>query len=187
MRGRRSTWLTIGAVVICLFVAGSLTGFGWTAQIRLDSGDLRYCFLSIPLSFDRMPEPQRSAILAIARESGSLPTEWRTCAIYPLPTSNNPDSMCRGFYHEAAAWVAADRTIARMALEDIAAYVRKTKAQYLLPDSVWILGPVVVSWETGAVPADWRTNDMVQMYCENKGYAIPEKPASAPIIHGDNP
>jgi hypothetical protein len=159
------------AIAIPLF-----TEFGKTAQIRLDTGDLRWCIWGMPVGFEDMPEPYRGRILAASQGSTVLRAKWRTCAIYPLPTSNNPDSMCRRFYREASAWCSVDPTIARFALEDIATYINNTKAQWSLPDSIWILGPDVVSWGTGQVTADWRTNHMVQMYCEQRGYKIPNQP-----------
>jgi hypothetical protein len=165
---------------------GALTGFGWTGQMRLDSGDVRYCFWGVPLSTTRMTEPQRTVILRIASGSPILRPVWRTCVTYPLPTSNNSDAMCRQLYREAAAWGDVDSTIARMALEDIAMYIEKTKAQFSLPNSIHVLGPDVVSWNDGHVAPDWRTNESVRMYCEERGYAPPTA-HELPDLNGDVP
>jgi hypothetical protein len=153
--------------------------------MRLDSGDVRYCFLGIPLSTKRMTEPQRTAILRIASGSLILRPVWRTCVVYPLPTTNNPDAMCRRFYREAAAWVDVDATIARMALEDIATYIEKTRAQYSLPDSCHVLGPDVVRRD-GRIVDDWRTNEMVRIYCEDRDHTLPTACESSEE-NGDSP
>src|SRR5262249_30049256 len=122
----------LGTVVIAcgLFVATLVTGRGWTGQIRLDCGDLRYCLFGIPLTYDSMPEPWRSSLIAVVKASPVARPVWRTCVTYPLPTSNNSDRMCRRFYCDAAAWVAIDPAIARFAVEDIADYINKTNARY---------------------------------------------------------
>lgn len=157
-------------VVYCL-----LSGYGFSGQIRLDTGDLRYCFLGVPYLYEPMPEPDRSALLSIAKESDLLKPAWHTCVRYPLPTTNNPDLMCRTFYAYAAAWARADGDLGKLALEDLATYIQKTGAQYGLPDSCLIFSAFLLERDDNgnlrAVDA-WRDHERVRCYCEKKGYDL---------------
>ena len=152
-----------------------------SADIRLDTGDLRYRWFGVPVWYDRMPEPTRSHLLAAAAGSAVLTPEWQTCVTYPLPTSNNTDAMCRGFYAEGADWIPADPGVARLVLEDVATYVRRTNARSGLPASVRMLSPLGVMGIDArgirTIRPDWRDDPEVQAYLQSKGY-VP--PATAP-------
>ncbi|HUU95110.1 MAG TPA: hypothetical protein VM487_05175 [Phycisphaerae bacterium] len=174
----RGTKRTLFAFLLAVFAAlatALLSGYGVSGQIRLDTGDLRYRFLGVPFRYDAMPEPERSMLLSLAQESDRLSSEWRTCVRYPLPTSNNPDVMCRGYYVYATAWIGVDRRLARLALEDVADYVETTGAQYGLPDACLVLSPLVVeraSDDTLRVIDDWRNHEDVVAYCQMKGHDV---------------
>jgi hypothetical protein len=171
----------VPAVTAIVFYC-ALTGHGFSGEIRLDTGDLRYCFLGIPYSSRRMPEPERSLLLSVARDSEILKPQWHTCVRYPLPTSNNSDLMCRRFYCHATAWISVDPALARLILEDIAKYVVETDARYSLPESCPMLTPPTVEWEDSGrarVPEDWRDSVGSEWYCEQKGYSPPGAPPIA--------
>lgn len=168
----------IAVLAVILF-----TGYGTSAQVRLDTGDLRHCILGIPCSYEMMPEPERSTLLQLAKNSPILRPDWYTCAVFPLRTSNNSHYMCRGFYRDAARWAGTDATIARFAAEDIATYVITTHANYSLPECFSVLRTIDRFFN--APPDNWRTNDFVQAYCETKGYVPPPPPPEAE--DGDSP
>src|SRR4051794_11018966 len=108
-RVRLTRGRVIGLGVLLVAVGIILRGGPLTsADIRLDTGDLRYRYLGVPLSYERMPEPQRSRLLALAAGSNVLRPEWHTCATFPKVGSNNPDRMCRGWYFQASVWAAED-------------------------------------------------------------------------------
>ena len=165
-------------IVIILLMLGLDFLFGpHSGQIRLDTGDLRYCWFGIPFQYDRMPEPHRSKLLALASKSPSIPAKWVTCVTYPLPSSNNTDIMCRDFYELTAIWADEDPKIARWALEDIVDYIRDTHVQYGLPKSCAIFD--VVDRIGRKVEADWRDQDEIKLYCAAHGY-VPPPPATRP-------
>jgi len=109
-----------------ILILGILTlGLAWaygptSAQIRLDTGDLRYCWWGIPLRHELMPEPDRSKIMALARKSKAVPEIWVTCVRYPKHTSNNPDLMYQHFYEDIAMQADEDQDLAIWQLEDVA-------------------------------------------------------------------
>jgi hypothetical protein len=151
-----------------LMVVGPSSG-----EIRLDTGDLRYCWWWVPVRYERMPEPERSRIQVVAAAGPAVPAEWVTCVRYPLRCSNNPDLMCRSFYASIAAWSGEDPKIARWALEDVVNYVRTTHAQYGLPASGHVLSGFIVEMSKGRVVADWRDQEEMKAYCAAHGYVLP--------------
>src|SRR4051794_30927178 len=104
MRPRRllsSTIFSLLAIVALMTISGrALT----SADIRLDTGDLRYRYFGIPIVYEKMPEPQRTRLLALTAGSAVCRNEWYQCAVFPLPTTNHTDGMCRGFYMKIDAW-----------------------------------------------------------------------------------
>src|SRR5256885_1750755 len=97
-----------------------LNGFN-SATVRLDCGDVRYKFLGITTSEIRLPEHERSDLIAIAKTSSKLSPEW---IWIEHGGTHNPDRMCADFYRQAAAWTKVDPTITRLLLEDSADYIR---------------------------------------------------------------
>jgi len=140
------------------------------------SGDLPECFLGIPLVHERMPEPARSQLLALAANSNVLRPEWCKCATFPLRSSNNEDGMCRGWYYKACYWAAQDPQLARLMLEDVASYIASTNANQGLPTSVDFLSGFFIETDaTGqwVVKQGWRQDDELLAYAQSKGYNLP--------------
>lgn len=172
---KRRIFLLVG-VGIALCVIWSIVFGPSSADMRLDTGDIRYRYFGVPLIYERMPEPQRSRLLSLASTSSILVAEWHQCANYPLPTTNNTDAMCRGFYTKVDAWIDVDPHIARLAAEDLATYIRVTNARESLPESYALLSGFVVDWTNAnryAVRGDWRDDEAVRAYFEAHGVAIP--------------
>jgi hypothetical protein len=172
-------------IVLCVLMFGLavfLRGGPLTsADIRLDTGDLRYCYLGIPLVYERMPEPQRSQLLALAANSKVLRPEWCKCATFPLRSSNNEDGMCRGLYYKASVWAAQDPQLARLLLEDVAAnYIAAPNATQGSSASVGLLSGFFVQPDTTGkwvVKQGWRQDEEALEYAKAKGYNLP---ATAP-------
>lgn len=153
------------AVVALMTISGrALT----SADIRLDSGDLRYRYFGIPIVYERMPEPQRTRLLALTAGSSVCRDVWRQCAVFPLRTTNNSDAMCRGFYLKIDAWIDVDRALARAGIEDVGRYVIETRVREGLPRSFPLMLPVERG-EGGRmrVRAEWREDERVQVYRES--------------------
>lgn len=112
-------------LIAAVLLLGFACAYGPTsAQIRLDTGDLRYCWWGIPLRQEQMPEPERSKIQALAKKSKAVPEIWVTCVEYPKHTSNNPDLMYQGFYEKIARHADDDPGLALWQLEDLAAVIQ---------------------------------------------------------------
>lgn len=172
---KRRILVFVGLGALLLFGLGVVLGPS-SADIRLDTGDLRYRYFGIPIVYERMPEPQRSRLLALASQSPILVSEWHQCANYPLPTTNNTDGMCRDFYFKIDAWIDVDPQIARLAAEDVASYIRDTNALESLPKSYSLLSGFVVEWTADnrqSVREDWRDDEGVRAYFDTHGIAIP--------------
>jgi len=134
----------IGTVVVALLFLIIVVGAGPTSgQIRLDTGDLRYCRWGIPLSYKRMPEPARSKIVVLAAKSPAVPATWVTCITYPRSPESNTDSMCRGCYWYISIWADEDPKIARWALEDLVDYIPRMLTRGGLPESAPVLSDFV--------------------------------------------
>jgi hypothetical protein len=161
------------AIVAVMVISGrALT----SADIRLDSGDLRYRYFGIPIVYERMPEPQRARLLALTSGSSVCRNVWCPCAVFPLPTSNNTDAMCRGFYMKMDAWIDVDRTLARAGIEDVGRYVIDTGVRQGLPRSFPLMRPVELG-KGGRmrVRSDWREDEGVQLYRESVAATRPAK------------
>lgn len=176
----RRLMILVGVFAVVLFVG--FRGIGPTSgQIRLDTGDLRYCWWGIPLYYKPMPEPWRSKVMTLASEAPAVPAKWVTCVTYPLSTSNNQDIMCGDFYVSVAMWADEDPKIARWAMDDVVEYIELSHATSGLPNSCHVLGPFLVDYELGRVRADWRDQAEVMEYCSSHGYVpASTSPASAP-------
>jgi hypothetical protein len=121
--GRRN--LRRASILIGLLILGYGVIHGpRNGQIRLDTGDLRYCWWGIPLEYDEMPEPQRSKIVALAKKSSAVPAIWVMCVRYPKDTTNNLDIMYQGFYRRIAWQAGEDPDLAKWQLEDVAATIQ---------------------------------------------------------------
>lgn len=163
-----------GIVVMLAYALRS----GPSAEIRLDTGDLRYLYWGIPFQYRWMPEPARSQLIVLSAGSNTLKPEWHSCAT--RVGSNNADGMCQGFYRKATAWIAVDPHLARMIANDIANYVRNTGVRQGLPDSFGMLAFVLDMDNKGSwhVKPGWQQDEMVMDYLQRKGYSLPAtKPA----------
>jgi hypothetical protein len=165
-RGRRYA-LALALVIIGWAV---VTGPS-SADIRLDTGDLRYRFLGIPLYYEPMREPCRTQLLQLARESKTLTDDWCQCADFPLPTSNNTHLMCRTFYCEITAWIKEDPTLALLIAEDVARYIRQTQVREGLPESIHLLSYArpdpTGNW---ILRPGWRDDEAIKAYLAARGY-----------------
>jgi hypothetical protein len=168
---RTCIWLAI-AFLILLGAYGFLTG-PTSGQIRLDTGDLRYCWYGIPLRYEPMPEPLRTHLLAITSTSPRIPPRWVTVVTYSLRGTNNTDAMCWDFYWYIAVRAKEDPHIARLALDDTVKYIDDTRAESGLPDCTMILSSRIVDRSTQTLDPAWRDNNEVQEYCAAHGYTPP--------------
>jgi hypothetical protein len=157
------------AVGLFLFQDSLLT----SADIRIDTGDLRYRYLGIPLVYRRMPEPERSLILKLGNGSTILRPEWRTCRVYP-GGRNNTDLMCLDFYAEVNVWGKEDPHLARLMVEDIANYITAAHATQGLPACAEALS--LATWQPNGqfgIAPGWQRDEAVIAYANSKGYTLP--------------
>ena len=136
-----------------------------SADIRLDTGDLRYCFYGIPLSHEPMPEPQRSQLLALTKMSRVCIPMWVRCAEFPQSGTNCKECMCRNFYCRGLAWSDEDPNVALAIIEDIALYIKATNAKAGAPESSYLLR-YAERTSSGKVRlnSDWKSDPHVQAY-----------------------
>jgi hypothetical protein len=147
-----------------------------SAEIRLDTGDLRYRYLGLPLVYERMPEPQRSQLLALAAGPEVLCPAWHACATFPLPSSNNTHLMCRGWYAKACVWAKQDPRLARLMLEDVANYIATKNAAHGLPECSMMLSALFIEPDAGGrlvLKQGWRQCGDVAAYATERGYNLP--------------
>lgn len=141
-----------------------------SAEIRLDTGDLRYMLRGKVLWERTMDEPDRTALLSVSTRSPVLKNEWHRCARFPLPSSNNTDRMCRRFYRCAATWIRVDPAIGLLVAEDVARYVERTKAEKSLPDCISLLNWVGYDRNGGMIVAEgWQHDESVVDYLRHHG------------------
>jgi hypothetical protein len=170
---------TSKVIVLCILLIALVTflrgGLLSSADIRLDTGDLRYRYLGLPLFYERTSEPERSQLLALASNSKVLRPDWHTCAKFPLHGSNNPVAMCRGWYFRANIWAAQDPQLARLMLEDVANYIKATNATQGLPaSSIFLSGLFVETNSKGwFLKQGWRQDDELLVYTRSKSYTLP--------------
>jgi len=174
----RGFWIALALAALGVFIlfCGPSSG-----DIRLDTGDRRYCYLGIPLSNRPMPEPYRSKLLALANKSPAIPSTWVQCVTYPLPSSNNTDLMCADFYRNVAIWSDEDPTLARLALEDVANYVPRMLSHGGLPEPFPLLTPLIIDHRTNTINPDWRTDAEIQPYLAAHHYTPPPPVTPRPV------
>lgn len=170
---RTKRYLGYASLILVVWITLSAISGPSSTDIRLDTGDLRYRFCGIPITVSTMPEPQRTRLLDLAKQSDVIDSSWHQCADYPLPTTNNTDSMCRWFYLNLAAWIDEDPDLAILLMEDVASYIRKTNARHGGPENPYLLLRCVERKDDGSrvVKEGWREDDQVQMELEALGYS----------------
>jgi hypothetical protein len=155
-----------GILLVCVTTRGPTT-----AEIRLDTGDLRYCWWGIPLKYEMMPEPSRSKLLTVASRTPSIPAKWVTCVSKPWTrTTLRTHRTSVHFYHCIAIWSDEDQKIASWAMEDVVYWINgmTTHGGSLKCSSV--LSGFVVDVNKGTIDPRWREMDAVRYYCDVHGY-----------------
>lgn len=142
----------------------SLLGVGSAIQVRLDTGDQRFCFWGFPVMTTPMQAESRQALLSL--DDPEVPRRWVGCATDV--GTNHAAAMVYCFYRDAAAWVDVDPQIARLILRDIARYLEATHALQGLPDCSSMLW--LDTHQRFHVPEGWEQNPQVQAYLAAKGY-----------------
>jgi hypothetical protein len=98
-------------IIVATLVVGWIMFVGPTgAQIRLDTGDLRYTYYGIPGASERMGEPARTRILSLAATSSVLKAKWVSV---PYDAEHVPHEKLDEMYWKAAAWEKVDWRIAK--------------------------------------------------------------------------
>jgi hypothetical protein len=177
------------AVLAVLFLLSMpfCTGAGRTMQVRIDSGQIRDCWLGIPWKTRSKGD---EGLLSVAAMPPPIPAEWHTVDWGPRETHGSLANGLPYAYYAASAWVAADRQIARFVLEDLRRMVERLEIRDLdgavacYPDT--ILSPSVVAHRVGAlqIAPDWRTDPDVLLYCREKGHEPPPAANGQPDAGG---
>lgn len=173
MRTRIVTWIERSLLVIVLFVLGAIffpTPRPTSAEIRLDTGDLRYLRGDQVVKFREMEEPYRSTLLTVAGNSTALKAQWHLCSNNPSDPEHNTDKRCQRFFRNAAAWIIADREIGLLVAEDVVQYIETTDGQISAPDCypllIWVQkGPD----GTLVVLNGWQKDEQVIQYLSQHG------------------
>jgi hypothetical protein len=161
----------VAAPVLLLIGYGYIRGdLRTSADIRLDTGDLRYRYFGIPLYYQRMPEPRRSQLLALAAQSKILTSQWQRCATFPLQSSCSEDFMWRDRYFRASVWASQDPTLARLMLEDEAAALRNQTFGCHFLNNVYVQMDNTRKW---VVVPGWQQDPDLLTYMAIKHYTPP--------------
>ena len=170
MAGR--TKRVIGAVLFSLVVivgAAALTWrFGRWAEIRTDTGELRFCFLGIPYEYVYHYKPHRDILYQAAQIEPPIKSEWLRCGHFP----DDGYWYCWHMYREATAWWSVDPRITRLIMDDLADYIRRTRALRGVQESSALTWFVVKGSPSGVyeLAADWRERPMVRDYLVAHGF-----------------
>jgi len=161
---------SIGIVILIGFVGYSLISGPTSKQIRLDTGDLRYCWWGICFGYQPMQEPIRSKLLALSAKSPAIEDKWVTCVRYPRLADHHVEVRYLEYYVYITYWDAADPTIARWILEDVTKSIEsKTWGTPLVHE---ILSSAVIDLSARKLKTNWRENEMVRRYCAAHGYDL---------------
>ncbi|HUG18023.1 MAG TPA: hypothetical protein VMM56_03545 [Planctomycetaceae bacterium] len=173
MRTQIVTWIERSLLVIVLFVLGAIffpTPRPTSAEIRLDTGDLRYLRGDQVVKSREMEEPYRSTLLSIAGNSPALKAQWHLCSNNPSDPERNTDKRCQRFYRYAATWLIADREIGLWVAEDVARYIETTDGQISQPDCYPLLVWVQKGPDGTLVVLDgWQNDEQVKQYLSQHG------------------
>jgi len=163
------TWLwalLIAGVLVWLICL--LVGMTRWAEIRTDTGDLRFCFLGIPYDDVHQHGPGRVVRKGAARLDPVIEPEWLKCGtiaddVYWLPYRT---------FSEATAWSSVDPRITRFVMDDTIRWIRRTQGRWSLPP---VPSSAVrrASDGTYALEPDWRSDGLVRAYLDSKGYEPP--------------
>ncbi len=173
---RFAVYSTLGLI---LFVMFTIQGRPSSIDIRVDCGDLRFRYWGIPIIYERMREPQRTALLAIARAAPPIAPKW--IPVLPQRTSNYNAGEYQSRYFKRMPWAKADPNICRLLLEDFSTYI--TRADGRSYAGGW--GTRVSEWGAMGDPIspDWISDPDIRQFCESHGYERPEwlkSPTTAP-------
>jgi hypothetical protein len=183
-RARRIVRRVLYPIVGLLFLLIAVIRISCPTAIRIDSGDVRYTALLIPVWIDRTPEPQRSVLLSLAHDAG-ISSEW---AAIPLQTSSNDNAaMCHDYYEEVAVWATADRKLGQCMLQDVSECIRAGAGiKYRLSSA----GTLLLSVEPDrVVPTDWTENPYlredpgIQTLFLKHGYTLPLSKTATSASH----
>jgi hypothetical protein len=167
------TWIERSLLIVVLIVLGAiffLTPRPTSAEIRLDTGDLRYLMDDQVIESREMEEPYRSTLLSIAEHSPVLRDEWHRCSNNPHDPEHNIERRCQRFFRNAAAWLITDREIGLLVAEDVAKYIERTNAEYDSPDCIYLFDWVERgSDETLVVRDGWQKDEQVKQYLAQHG------------------
>ncbi|HPO13937.1 MAG TPA: hypothetical protein PLI09_10865 [Candidatus Hydrogenedentes bacterium] len=157
------------AACIILFVAAillhsTLAGRGYTGEIRLDCGDLRYPYHGCTIYKRSTPEPDRTKLLALAAKT-SIPKE--TWSQFTVPALKAWDRMYRNAYRRVVPWIEIDPELAKLLLEDLAGYMQRLKQhQGGLPSISILDGCYEKDGQNAIWPArirsDWQKDEFLQ-------------------------
>ena len=167
---RTLSGIMILAIPVLLF--GEMLGPS-SADIRIDTGDLRYRYFGIPVVYRRMPEPYRSGLLAFGRDQDLLRPDWVQCEDFPFGGSGKDYArMFQGFYVKLVPWIGEHRGVARALARDI---VRSIKIRKLgLPRGSYLLDWLTRRGTQGTlrVRSGWRDDPEVQAYLNSSGIEL---------------
>jgi hypothetical protein len=161
--------IRLALFALFLLVAVQFANGPTSADVRLDTGDLRYCWYGIPFRWSRMPEPDRSKLVALAALPPAIPARWVNCANSPFALSHGSQIMTQRSFARATYWLDEDPQLARWAMEEAVAPFdatftsRGNDAIYVLLQDPQIITP------TSVTPA-WRSDTDLQEFCRRYGH-----------------
>jgi hypothetical protein len=160
-------WLVVLLLLIGIVLVLNAQYGPTSAEIRLDTGDLRYFTWGIPVWLSRQHEPQRSELLGIAAQSKVLQPQWHQCRMQV--GSNNEDLMLAGFYGRTADWIAVDPKVALILTEDLADGIQHGGDRGWACIYFFRFIRMDANGDRSIDPA-WRRDPQVLYFLKSKGY-----------------
>jgi ankyrin repeat protein len=152
-----------------------------TTEVRLDSGDLRFCFLGIP--FRHQLVYYRSAIQYVTARQPAIKAKWYLVGDW------HDHEVGRYYDVYAPAWLSIDPSVARIVYVDLARVARVGWPRHSHPPCgvmLWWIGDGALTYgeEFDCVKPGWRRSPGVIEYLREHGHTLgadlPPPPADGP-------
>ena len=105
--------------------AGCLTGHMYYARVREDTGEMQECVFGLPVRRQEHSHVLRDALAAVAHLPPPIAARWHVVETDLLDSRHNPRRAWVGGYNNASAWTQVDPCVARFAVENLAAGLRR--------------------------------------------------------------
>jgi hypothetical protein len=170
-------------IVIGIFVLAEMGPS--STDIRVDCGDLRFRYLGVPLSYEYMPEPQRSVLL---NNSAHIAKPWVSLGSGGKPGSKTykDAAIWRIYFYQDTAWASVDRGLLNEILNDVRALLlKKTPSGKQSNMALSLISdPDIVDTDKNIIKSDWEKSPIVKEYISIHNKLHPDARETTPLTAG---